>query len=499
MKKYSSAANVWHARVTRVLSSTYFFYAILALAALQGLWYALSVRPGMYDEGTHLGFIFMYTHHLSPFISHQSPQYDYLGDTTRDASYLFYYLMSLPARFVGLFTSSQSAAIIVLRLIMIATFVLGLYVYRKVLLAVNVPKLITNAGLLIVILTPMLAPEAGVVNYDIPTFLLTAVLLLLAVRIVQSARVQLARLVALLAVGLAGCEVKFEFIAIAVPVLLFVAYDQLRKHGTRLGHLLSREARQMSRLSLAGLAVALVVSLGLFIERPVYNLVRYHGLNGVSCTKVMSEKRCLVNPINQRNLEARQDKPAGFRPVNPITYVSSIWLPTMIGTLIIVLAGVPVYFAPAVFFYTIIYGGIAVILIYLRDFLRERANQLLLFITLAYVLGLALFNYLSYASLGAAYAMNGRYLLPVLPIFVVFVLLALRKLVATTYPKTAFATLLAGIAILFTQGGGLGTAVLTIPASAYWNSAIVRSFNSDFKNVAQRVVFERNPFNEPFH
>jgi hypothetical protein len=440
----SSYWTTWYNRITRTLSSTSFFYAVVTLAVFQGLWYALSVRPGMYDEGTNLGYIFFYTQHISPFISHQPYRYDYLGDITRNGSYLFYYLMSFPARLTELFTSNQAVTIITLRLIMIATFAVGLYVYRKVFLAIRTPKSVIHIGLLIVILTPMLAPEPGVVNYDIPTFLLTALLLLLAVQIIQSAQLSLTKLILLAIIGLAGIEVKFEFIAVVAPTLLFVAYHQLRQHGAHVRQLLSREVTRIPRGTMIALAIALTISLGLFVERPVYNLVRYHGLNGVSCTKVMSLQRCLQDPIEKRNLEAQEHKPTGFHPLNPITYLSTTWLPTMTGTLIIVLAGAPVFFVPAIFYYTLIYGGIVTILIYLRRLVRDNSNRLLLLISLIYASGLALYNYQSYASLGAAYAMNGRYLLPVLPIFVVFTLIALRSMVASKYPKEALASLLVG-------------------------------------------------------
>lgn len=481
-----------------VFASKAFFIGVLLLAAIQGLWYALTIKPGMYDEGTHLGFISMYTHHLSPFIAHQDPRWDFLGETTRSGSYLFYYLMSFPARLVELFTDNRAAMVITLRLIMVATFVLGLYLYRKVLSSVGLSRFITHTALLLLVLIPMIAPEAGVVNYDNVVFLLAALILLLAVQIVKAKRLNVLRLALLLIVGLVGSEIKFEIIALFVPVLFFVVYDQVSTHKHNLKHELRRGVRGLSKPVLIVLATGLLLSVALFVERPGYNFIRYHDISGAPCAQLISRDRCMKNPIVVRNMKTRENKPATFKPINPITYTSSRWAPTMIGTLIIVLARFPVMVVPALFYYVFFYGGVVMILLYLRQYWRSRLNQLLIFALAIYVVGLMLFNYKGYVSSGAAFAMNGRYLLPVLPIFIAFVLVALKNLIAIRFPRTAVASLCLGLLMLFTQGGGIGTAALTIPNTLYWKNPLAHRFNSGFKKVLHPVVFERNPFSEPF-
>lgn len=498
MRSQKSYLDAAHNSIVKVFASRIFFYATAVLAAMQGLWYAFTIKDGMYDEGTHLGFISLYTHHLGPFIYHQSSQWDFLGEVTRNGSYLFYYLMSFPARFVDLFTDSRTALVIALRVLMIITFIIGLFIYRRVLLAAGISKSIVHVGLLVLLLIPMIAPELGVVNYDNAVFLLTAVLLLLAVRLVKSDKLDITRLVLLSIVGLVGSEIKFEFVAIFVPVFAFVVYDLARKHGRELGREIVTKIRSLPRKFSFLLVAGLVVSLSLFIERPVYNFVVYQNLNGANCTQVISRDRCFKNPIVKRNTLARENKPTSFRPLNPITYTSAKWAPTMIGTLIIVLAGVPILLVPAIFYYTFFYGGVAVILLYLRSFLRRRLSQLLLFSMFAYVILLLLFNYSGYATSGSAFAMNGRYLLPVLPIFIVYVLASLKNIFAVRYPKVAVASLCIGLLLLASQGGGIGTAVLTIPDTFYWKNSTTENFNQRFKNVLHRVVFERNPFSNPF-
>src|SRR5690606_3687894 len=126
-------------------------------------------------------------------------------------SYLFYYLMSWPLRILRLFTDSATLQIIGLRLINIAFFAGGLVLYRRALLAVTGrSRVVSNVTLLFFVLTPAVALLPGAVNYDNLAFLLFALLLLLAVKVIQIGTINFLRLAALASIGLLLCEVKWS-------------------------------------------------------------------------------------------------------------------------------------------------------------------------------------------------------------------------------------------------------------------------------------------------
>ena len=86
----------------------------MALFVLQAAWIALSGRyPMAFDENFHLGIIRLYAHHISPFWSGQPAGANAFGAVARDPSYLYQYLMSFPYRLVSIFTSSQTAHVLI--------------------------------------------------------------------------------------------------------------------------------------------------------------------------------------------------------------------------------------------------------------------------------------------------------------------------------------------------------------------------------------------------
>src|SRR5882724_9076501 len=118
--------------IVSILRSRRFFYAVLAFFAIEGVWIALSAAyPMAFDEDFHLGVIRVYTHGWSPFLSGQPDNAGQFGALAADPSYLYHYLMSFPYRLVGLVTDSQTAAVIVLRLLNIAMAVAGVGLFRR--------------------------------------------------------------------------------------------------------------------------------------------------------------------------------------------------------------------------------------------------------------------------------------------------------------------------------------------------------------------------------
>src|SRR5262245_25799525 len=111
------------AHIKALLSSRRLTYVILGFFVFEALWVAFSaVYPMAFDEDFHLGIIKIYSHQWLPFLSDNAVNTGQFGALSRDPSYLYHWLMSFPFRLVQLFTDSQTAQVIVLRLINIALF-----------------------------------------------------------------------------------------------------------------------------------------------------------------------------------------------------------------------------------------------------------------------------------------------------------------------------------------------------------------------------------------
>lgn len=437
-----------------------------------------------------MGFIQAYTHYLTPFISSQNPSFDAVGEMTRDPSYLFYYLMSWPLRLISMFTSSYAIQLIFLRLISLAFVVVGLINYRKVFLAANIPRSVTHLTLAFFMLTPTIALFPGAVHYDNAIFMLFAFCLLLALRILKSAKPNAKQILLLSILGMLGALIKFTFIALFVPILLYIAYDQWKKHGRQWWSKFSHSFKSLKKPAQIGLIAAFAISLGLFIERPVQNILVYKQIQP-DCQKIMPKDRCTKNYTAERNIDLLDKKPVGFKPINPFQFTLSLWSISMIST--------EVNFIPATsplpnllyLYYTFALGGILLVFFYLRDFLKVPALRFLLVTCGAYTALLFLYLFTEYAKYSEPIALSSRYLFQVQPLFMVFVALAIAKLLANKQ-KTRLLTLLV-VSLIFTQGGGISSMLVLSDKTHYWNDTTY-SINQPLSDIVDKFISEQTPY-----
>lgn len=476
--------------VVRVISHDAFFWAIVALTILQGLWYAFSFQPTIFDEGRHLSTIYIYANHWNPFMTSQPTAWDHLGEIIRGGSYMFYFVMSLPLRLARLFTSDHMAQVISMRIVCVAFFAGGIVLYRKALLQIeNASKSLIHLSLLFLILTPAIAILPGAVNYDNLVFLLFALLLYLSVKAVKSKDISLATLACVLIVGLFMSVVKWASAPLFAPIVLYLCYDLYQKHGRKVFSRSAQAAKKLSWWQILLLGAGLVITFGLFIERPVVNVIKY-GKAEPACDKVIGVARCQAFPDYVIYSKLSATKPAGFTPRDPVQYVLTLWEPRMLDTAVNSLEkGHASEFAITRVLYSFFaVTGVVVVLLYLRDFLKNKYYQFLIFISAAYLLVLTATEYLSYVHNGLVTATRTRYLLPILPIFIYFVALAFYRL----FGKFKLLTLLAllGVLMLFTQGGSIVTYSLTTPNNLYWQTTENKTINTDIQNVLHPFVVE---------
>lgn len=356
------------------LGSNKFFYLICLVVALQGLWYALSYQPIIFDEGRHIGTIQRYTGQISPFFSEQPESWDGLGETTRDPSYLYYYIMSWPLRVVSPILSSQYSQVVFLRITSIVFCVLALFVFRKAFTLAGIDKRIINTGLLFFILLPSVALFPGVAHYDNPILLLYAVLIWLAIRCVQSNKVRIADLFFIAIISLLGSLVKFQFIALFMPVIAYLAWHYLRNIGVKkLPDQFVSGWKKLSLLKQIGLVSLLVVSSLLFVERSVTNVVVY-GQIQPDCQKIMSEERCSIGFTAQRNLDLLNNKPDDFSPASPYDYTLRDLIPAMVISQAVPISGMQSVKVLIFAVYTFFFGACLLILINLRRLISNRSS-----------------------------------------------------------------------------------------------------------------------------
>lgn len=448
-------------KVKSILTTRYFLVFIIAVTCLQGLWYALNFRPSILDEGRHIGMIEVYTDQWSPFIANQDPKNDALGDTTRDPSYFYYYMLSIPDRVVNLVYSSERFTVTFLRIIHIAVFALGIYMYDKFFRRIGASTAISRLALLFLVLTPAVAVLPGVVNYDNFVFLFSGLLLLQAASLIGEKHIKLNQVLLFLCTVLFGSLIKYTFLALAFPVTVYVLY-------------VVAKSRKVSVFKLDGyrnfttmaLLILSVVGLILFIERPVSNYIQYSSFSG-DCIALHGEERCSENYVQRRNTNALDRKPSDFTPVNLYEYTFIDWIPNMVLTQVRLNPwDAPSKVLHALYFLSL-FTGVFFILVYLRNLLTNKNFVLMLFSILVFSSILLLTNYKIYQDLGEVVATSSRYLLPVQPLFMVTAMICTYWLVRK-YKKIQI-LILCFVLACFVFGGGVLTYNAAAPAELRWN------------------------------
>lgn len=467
-------------RVTGFIGSRKFFWVIVALFVVQAVWIALSGRyPMAFDEDFHLGIIRLYAHHINPFWSTQPPAADVFGAIARDPSYLYQYLMSFPYRLISAFTSDQTVLVLILRFINIGLFVWGLVLYRKLLLKTGASRAITHFCLALFVLIPVVPLLAAQINYDNLFVPLTALFLLMAINFVQALKpgreLDIRALAWLCVVALLGSLVKYAFLPIALVAAIYALVKSWKARP-------ALRPRLPSRLGDWLLAALLVVSFGLFTQRYGVNLIRYHS-PVVSCNDVLSVNQCSAYGPWLRDYHYAQDKP-GDATTSPLVFTADwfygMWFRTFFavdgpatgfqtrGPLVMPAIGSIAFLS---------FAALAAIVAYKRLLRQYDRSALLLFLAviLVYVGVLWLDEYRSFLHTWRAVAINGRYLIPIFPLLMIWGALGVNELLRRLPKLKLSLAMLALICLLW--GGGALTYVLRSNTAWYWRSQPVNDAN----------------------
>lgn len=485
------------------LASSLFFKLVIGFFTLSSLYIALfSLYPMAFDENFHVGLIHAYSELWSPFSITQKPEYDVFGAVVTDPSYLYHYLMSFPYRVLqGLF-HNESFTVIVLRLINVALCVGSLLVFRKLLQEAKVSAAITNVTFAFVALIPVMPLLAGQVNYDnLLMFILAYVLLLLyriRVGIVTQARIPATTLFLVVMLLAYTSVVKYAFLPIAVAIVAYLIglYIKHVSEHRRIWKQFWGDTKRLSTVQKVAFSLVFLVGVGLFAQRYVTNIVQYK--NPVpDCAAVVSIERCMAyGPWGRDYMyEHMADKPHAD---NALVYTAQDWSWGMWHRLFFTLAGptnmydtkkpLPVasYAAIALFslaIVAIVWQGRAVVR-------RYPVFVPILIITGLYLAALWQQQYGSYVQTGRPVAINGRYLLPLLPLLGAFGLLSLSYAARALNIQKYLAVFAVLGLVVFLQGGGPITYIVRSEPEWFWQNSVSQNITNTSRSILKPLIAE---------
>lgn len=504
--EYRTIMSAFLHRTVAILSSRRFFQAIVLFFALESAWIALSaVYPQAFDENFHFGIIKIYSHYWLPFLSSQPPDANAYSAVTRDPSYLYHFLMSFPYRLIALFIHGQTVQVIILRFINIGLWLIGLHLFRRVLLGARISQAAVHVSLLLLALIPVAPQLAGQINYDNLLFPLVAWACLLAMKLFDELKAKqpsTRTILALISLCLFTSLVKYEFLPIFVGIVLFLTYIALKRFDGSLRSLWSRiwaSWRDESGGWRIVLIALTITGLSMFAQRDGLNLIKYHTLEP-DCGKVLSVQACnSYNPWSASHARHQfvltAEQRGKLHLENPLQYTAS-WAYWLWYRLFFAVNGpvgnfrnYPPLPLPAATGALIgITGIVSVVVLWRRVF--KNSPYLLFFgiVSITYLLTLWADGYMQYRYTDTLVLMNGRYLFPILLLVAAIIV---RAFVILLKRRQTLKTWLAVVVVfLFLQGGGVMTFILRSEGSWDWpNSAAVKA-NNAARAALRPVVIE---------
>lgn len=464
--------------------STILFYATIALFLIEAGWIAFkSAMPMAYDESFHIGLIQVFTDHLNPVLSQQHPSTFGFGNIVHNPSWLYHWLLSFPDRVLTVVSDSLRVEVLGLRAINIGFGLASLFVLRRILGQFGLSNALRTFVVFLVALTPTFTILSAQVNYDnlvVLATLLATSLTLTAVRQLQDGQPSSLTVASLLLVLLYGSLVKFSFIpiCIAVVLILVVAWFRSPLSIGKLWGKLEHDFDSVRPWLQAVVVAAVIVGVSLFSLFYVQNVVRYHNPSP-SCERVLNVEACSQYYAWARNYALAQAHTSSAGLDGPLVYTYH-WLVTcwyQLYGVILPWGGIEHIAKPFYGFLLLVTGAAGLSsLVFIRRLLRTHP-QLIITTTIALVYLLVLWarNFNDYRHLGEAVAVQGRYIMPVLAFFYLFLVLGIHVALPRTKWWELFRRSLTGliVAVLLWYGGTLLYVRAVLPIYS-WGTTMTR-------------------------
>jgi hypothetical protein len=294
-----------------------------------------------------------------------------------------------------------------------------------------------------------------------------------------------------------GSLVKYAFLPIFFAAFVYLVIVAVRhRHGKTMVQKTWQSFRQLQPKMQIVLMAILCLAGGLFAERYGVNVVAYGGFDP-DCAKVESVEHCLQYGPWGRNYSITATNTATGNTSSPdkSTFLPD-WIQGMMHRL---------YFAinydytnylelplPTVTAYIIGSVGIILAIIYRRSIFTNQHLLLAITIIALYTAALLYVNYSDYLRYKTMLAINGRYLIPILPLVFAFVATAY----ATAIQKISFVrqaiitkfALTTVMLLLTLQGGGILTYAVRSDSGWYWDNPLAQTLGNGLKNTATPFI-----------
>ena len=477
------------------LDSNLFLWLVIALFALQALWVAFSFRyPLPYDEDFHFGLIKIYSHRLSPIITNQPTGYDFYRDLFHEGSYLYHYIMSFPYRLIVLFTNVQAKQVLALRVLNIALFGSGLLLFSRLFRKLGVKQYVINVALLLLVLLPMTSLVAATINYDNMLFPLTAIFLGYCVQVILAKEIDWKAYAGVVISGCAASLVQVEFLPVFAIAVVYLTIVSWRRYGKKFFSKFTTAIKKSHWLTVSIAATLFVIFFSLFAQVYVTDTIRY-GTPNPDCGVTMQKSRCMKSPVysSYQTLLASKDQ----RSMVSAPHYAHIWLEAMVAfatwSMAVNTSGKPIQSGPLPLVRLMVFagllGGIAILLYAWRYMPKSDASYFLMTIAAGLTAAVFIQNIAVYHKYHVAATIQARYLLPVLPILMVYIALAVNFVLRRLYwLKLASLTF---VTVAFLQaGGGVSTHILLSQDNWYWQQPAVIRMNHAAQRVLRHLVVQ---------
>lgn len=503
-KKSNSRRHALASRLVIFFGSKNFYFITLGIFIIQAVWMAVTAAyPMAFDEGFHYGIIEIYAKQWSPILTAQPDNPGAYGELIHDPSYLYHYLMSFPYRLVMFLFHQYNGGVLTIRFIDIALFLTGLIIFRKLLVRAGISKALTNFALFIVVLIPITPFLAGQVNYDNLLFCLTPLFIWFVMNIADSLKSQKTAykdVAIMLCLGMLTSLVKYAFLPIFAAGLVYLCVlliaHQQRKQAFQS---IVSSFHALRRWGQIGSIIAIIISSGLFLQRYGYNAVVYHQVEP-DCAKVLSVNQCLQYGPWARNYNllqnAKQTHANLSSPArNPFVYLRG-WVHAMLFRLYFAINYDFTEYMPMSLPFTAVFifglSGLLLFIVFFRRIVREfPVTWLFITIIVFYCVSLFALNYYQYLEFGNVVAVNGRYLIPILPLLLIMLGLGYRAILQRFDSPRSLCiklVLLIVAGLMTIDGGGILTYLIHSDASWYWRNDVLTGFNLWVKSIASKVV-----------
>lgn len=461
--------------VVRGLGSRVFAVVVVLWFAAQAAIIAAASSKVIYDESYHLAAVEAFSRRWTPFITQVAADGP-LGDAERYGSYLYHYLLSFPWRVTELVGLNDGRQLLVLRLVSVTMVSLGLLAWRWLFRELGASRALANVCMAVVAATPLIVFLAAFVNYDNLIFLITPLFLRSVVRLYKADQFAPREWALVLLWAGLGAVTKYTFLPFLPIAGIAVLVRQISVRGqTPPGSLrafLSGDGERRRRVANIALLLGAVLAVALVVERYVGNVLLYRSIMP-DCLDVHPLSICSMHAPWARNYELDAAFPdAAPSVLGGLAYLTAHWIPLMLKNSTwygVVFEDSIVQSRGPHITGLILYVGIAAVLVAIFVSLgvlrRHRGALLLLSTCMLYIVVLFVQNYSDFRTLGIPLAVSGRYLLVVLPVFVVLAGLGVTKIFTLTSARSGTAMKLFSvgcIALLGTQGGGMSSYLWSI-------------------------------------